>query len=276
MVVYIEYAFLENTAFDFALLSLSFLLCKTKIVWWKTLISASLGGVFAVLFPLIHLPKILLIFLKIAVGFLLCLMAFPRIKNKNEWGMYALNVLVFFFLTFLYGGALTALFLEIFPQKTPAFWTVLGFATLSVLTVFATHKIYQKRAFFQHIYHCEIRYNQRIWAVLGYMDSGNLASKNGVPVCFLSPDVFYDIFGEEILFLNGDEKSKGGGQVCDEMVISTMSGEKKVRLYMAKLQVKISPNKKTEIQAYFCPAANMLNREYKILLNAGIIRDCRL
>ena len=63
MVVYIEYAFLENTLFDFALLCLSFLLCKTKIVWWKTLISACAGGVFAVFFPLICLPEILLILL---------------------------------------------------------------------------------------------------------------------------------------------------------------------------------------------------------------------
>lgn len=188
--------------------------------------------------------------------------------------MYALNVLVFFFLTFLYGGALTALFSEIFPQKTPVFLVVLGFAALSVLTVFVIQKIYQKRTAFQHIYPCKICYKQRKISLLGYMDSGNLAQKNGLPVCFISPDIFYEVFGEEILFSNGDKKSKGGGQVCDEMVISTMSGEKKVQIYLAELQVKIAPNKKTQTQAYFCSAANMLNREYKILLNAEIIRDC--
>ena len=272
MVVYIEYAFLENTLFDFALLSLSFLLCKTKTAWWKILISACIGGVFAVVFPLILLPNALLIFLKIAVGFLLCLLAFPRIKNRKEWGRYALNVGVFFFLTFVYGGALTALFSAIFPQKTPIFLVVLGFALLSLLTLVLVKKLYQKRKLFQGIYSCEILYKQRVFALLGYLDSGNLASKNGLPVCFLSPAVFYDIFGEEILFQTEEEKDEDGGQVRDEMVIATMSGERKVQLFRARIKVKIPSMESREIEVYFTPSKHMLNREYQVLLNVGIIK----
>jgi hypothetical protein len=269
MVVYFEYVFIENFCLDFTLLTLSFLLCKTKIAWWKMVISAILGAGFALVYPLLLLPQILLIFLKITAGFLLCLLPFPRIKNKKEWGRYALNAGVFFAVTFLYGGALTALFSAIFPQKTPVFWVVIGFALLSVCTVVIIRKLYEKRKNFRWIYPCKISYLQRTAFALGYLDSGNLASKNGVLVCFLSPDLFYDIFGEEILLFNG----KGGGQVCDEMVISTMSGDRKARLILARLEVEISPRKKVETEVYFCPSANMINREYKLLLNAGIIRD---
>ena len=271
MVVYIEYAFLENTLFDFVLLSLSFLLCKTKTVWWKTIISACVGGVFAVIFPLILLPNVLLIFLKIAVGFLLCLLAFPRIKNKKEWGGYALNVGVFFFLTFLYGGALTALFSAVFPQKTPIFLVALGFALLSLLTLLLFKKLYQKRKVFQGIYPCEIRYKQRNFALLGYLDSGNLASKNGLPVCFLSPDIFYDIFGEEILF-DGAQNGIDRGQVRDEMVITTMSGERRVQLFRARINVQIPPMESREVEVYFTPSKHILKREYQVLLNVGIIK----
>lgn len=270
MVVYVEYAFLENLLFDFTLLCMSSLLCRRKILWWKTLISACVGGVFAVIYPLILLPQILLIFLKISVGFLLCFIAFPRIKSKKDLPMYALNTAIFFFLTFLYGGALIALFSQIFPQKTPIFLVVIGFAALSIFTIMLARAIYRKRQVFRYVYHCEILYKQRKFAVLGYLDSGNLASKNGVPVCFLSPDVFYDVFGLEILGGTEQEKTKRGGQVCDEMEILTMSGRKRVQLFKADVQVKISQNKKIQTQAYFCPSNNMINREYKLLLNANI------
>ena len=185
------------------------------------------------------------------------------------WKKYAVNAGVFFALTFLFGGALTALFSAIFPQKTPIIWVVIGFAVLSVFTFILSRKLYEKRRIFRQIYACEICYAQRRVRVFGYIDSGNLASKNGLPVCFLSPDIFYDIFGAEIFF----ENSECGGQVCDEMVISTMAGQRKVRLFTAHLQVEISKTEKVEMQAYFCLSANMINREYKLLLNAGIIRD---
>lgn len=276
MTVYFEYVLIENFCLDFALLALAFSFCKTKITWWKMVISGGVGGVFALLYPLLILPEFLLIFLKIAVGFLLCFISFPRIKNRKDAGKYLLNAGVFFALTFLYGGALTALFSAIFPKKVPAFLVVIGFAFLSLFSLLLIKKLYQKRALFQHIYRCEIFYNQKTAQVLGYQDSGNLASKNGLPVCFLSPDVFYVLWGEEFLCEQIKKTEKCTGQVCDEMVISTMSGEKKVRLYKGDLEVCVSSQKRIRAQVYFVPSTNMINREYKLLLNAGIIKDERI
>ncbi len=273
MIVYVEYAFLENTLFDFALLCMAALLCNVKITWWKTLLSAGLGGVFAVLFPLLALPNFLLLFLKIAVGFLLCLAAFPRLKTKKDGGRYALNVALFFILTFLYGGALTALFSNLFHGKIPVFIVVTGFAFFSLLLLLLARKFREKRAVYRHIYDCAILYKQRVTAVLGYMDSGNLASKNGVPVCFLSADVFYDIWGEELAFATLSKNGEDVGQVCDEMQISTMSGEKRIKLFLAVIEICLPSGEKVQKQVYFSPSANMINREYKLLLNAAVIRD---
>ncbi len=273
MIVYVEYAFLENTLFDFALLCMAALLCNIKITWWKTLFSACLGGVFAVLFPLLALPDFLFLLLKIAVGLLLCLVAFPRLKTKKDGGRYALNAALFFLLTFLYGGALTALFSTLFCGKISVFIVVAGFAFFSLLLLFLAKKFREKRALYRHIYDCAILYKQRVTAVLGYMDSGNLASKNGVPVCFLSTDIFYDIWGEELAFATLPKNGEDGGQVCDEMQISTMSGEKRIKLFLAVLEMRLPSGEKVQKQVYFSPSANMINREYKLLLNAGIIRD---
>ena len=95
---------------------------------------------------------------------------------------------------------------------------------------------------------------ERQKSVLGYLDSGNLASKGEVPVCFISPEVFYELFIE-----------KRQGQVFDEMKIATVSGEKRVRLYKGEIQVE-----KVKKQVYFSLSPNMLSKEYKVLLNARI------
>ena len=271
MVVYIECVFLENTLFDFALLYLSLRLCKTKTRWWKCLLSACVGGIFAVVYPFLALPSIVLILLKITVGCLLSFLAFPCIKTKKDGGRYALNTISFFALTFVYGGALTAVLSVFFGNKAPITAVAIGFAFVTVLVVVFTQKVRQKFALQAHIYECVIRFKQKQIPALGYMDSGNIASKNGLPVCFLSPDIFYDIFGDEVL--NLDEKNtKGIGQVRDEMQIITMSGAKSIAVYQAEIEVCIPHEEKIKMRVYFSPAKNMINREYKVLLNAGIIK----
>ena len=59
MVVYIEYVFLENFLYDGALLARSLFACKEKIRWGRLLVSAALGGVFALVYPLLELPNFL-------------------------------------------------------------------------------------------------------------------------------------------------------------------------------------------------------------------------
>ena len=58
---------------------------------------------------------------------------------------------------------------------------------------------------------------------------------------------------------------KGAGQVCDEMIISTVSGAKKIQLYLGEIEME---NIKKSV--YFSPSPNMLSKEYKILINARI------
>ena len=100
-------------------------------------------------------------------------------------------------------------------------------------------------------------------SALGYYDSGNTASHGGIPVCFLSADTAYSLFEEVLLF------GEGEGQVCDEMAITTMSGEKKVRLFKGSLEIKMDEGVREIREVYFAPTANMIQREYKILLHAS-------
>ena len=261
MVVYVEYAFLENFFFDGALLCLALVASKAPFKRWRIVFAAACGSFFAILYPLLSLPTFAALFLKIAVGYLLCLIAVGRVKSKKEWGRYALSSILFFSLTFAFGGALSALQTAFSLSVLPQLAILVGFSICCAFACFLIAKIYQKRRVHTYIYPCKVFASGREKEMNGYFDSGNLASKNALPVCFLSPDLFYEFFGEKIVFC--------GGQVRDEMQIATMSGEKKIPLFKGKIEVK-EGLKTLKKEVYFALGANMINREYQILLNARI------
>lgn len=275
MVVYIEYAFLQNFLFDGGLLCLAFLTSGAKLRVWRILLSASVGACFALAFPFLRLPDALLTLLKLSVGGLLCLLAFGRLKRKKEWGRYALTTVLFYAFTFGFGGALT-LFWEKLPKKFPFFWVVVAFAFLTGISLWLIGKLRQKKSVSAWIYACEVRGEEKSVRAQGYLDSGNLATKYGVPVCFLSTDLFYDLWGEEFVFGSGVKNAKGGGQDFDKMKITTLAGEREIPLRIGVLSVKIGRGKekeKREKRVYFAPSANMITREYNLLLNARVFED---
>ncbi len=265
MVVYVEYAFAWNFLLDATLLWLSLRAVKGKIRKVRLLLSSLLGAAFALLFPLLTLPSVLGTLLKVAVGCLLCLLAFGRVKTKNEWGKYALNCTFFFAFTCLFGGAALSLFGEDVHKGV----LLILFALLTVFSLLLIEKIYQKRAVEGRIYPCKIVYNLRETRLLGFYDSGNLASKNGLPVCFLSPDVFYDVWGEEIAF--GERET--GGQVCVEIAFETLAGKRVAKGRLGEVEIVQKKGRTVKKQVYFCSSANMLGRAYSLLLNARIFEE---
>ena len=262
MEIYIEYALMENFLLDYALLYLATKAVKTPTRSWRIALSSCIGAVFAVLFPLLTLPKPLAYLLKIAVGLLMCLCLMKGMKNKNEWGMYALTSVFFFAFSFFFGGALSALALE-FPQNTLPFSIVaVGFAVLTAFSVCFIEKLHQKRQIYAFLYECEVIFQEKSVKTQGFWDSGNLAMKNNLPVCFVCPSLFYDIFLEDIL-------DKDRGHVRDEMQIHTLGGVKNIPLYAGELHVKMK-NSAIKRKVYFAPSKNMLSREYSLLLPSGI------
>ena len=265
MVVYVEYAFLENFLLDFGLLCLAFTATKVPIKGLKICFAAAIGGIFALLYPFLSLPKIGLLLLKTAVALLMCWTAFGWIKNKKDGGRYALSTALFFMFTFAFGGVLTAVYHTFSLSRLSDLAVMIGFALFSLCICILMAKLYQKRAIFAYIYPCKVVINGKTARENGYFDSGNTALKNGVPVCFLSPELFYRLLGNEIVFCTG--------QVCDEMQITTMTGTRKIPIFKGEIEVekdgKCGKNK-AKREVYFALGTNMIQREYKILLNAGV------
>ncbi len=280
MEIYIEYAFLQNFFFDGVLLFLALKAGRVEILKKRLFFASLVGAAFALLFPLLKTSANVLLLFKFSVGFLLCLIAVGEVKTRNEWLRFARTSVFFFAFSFGAGGTLLALFQdfsfqtqgngEVFAQRTPIFITTILFALISVLILLFTRFLYARRLAHKYVYACNAVFEEKQVKTSGFLDSGNRAIKDGVPVCFISPELLFCLYGEDVLY---KQKEKEWGQVCDEMEIKTVSGAKKLALYKGKLRIKTDSGKDMEKQVYFAVSANMLSREYKIILNSHIFDD---
>lgn len=273
MVVYIEYALLENFVLDCTLLCLACHASKAAFSWKKLCFSGFLGALFALFFPFLSLPPFLEVWVKFLFGFVLCLVVFMPIKRQKDWGRYAFTCCFFFLFAFGLGGAILALYSAFsytqngYAITTAPFTLVLCATLLFTLFLYALiKKWYQKRAVFAHIYNCAIAYKQRRVAVLGFYDSGNFAQKNGTPVCFITPDIAYDLQSDEMW----SDMSKTKGQVCDELVVCSVGGEKTLSLFKADLEICMHGTILRKTDVYFAVSPHIISREYKLLLHTSI------
>ena len=249
MVVYIEYVFIENFLLDFTLLFVSLKAARQKISLLRLLFSSALGGVFAVVFPMLSLNNGGRYALKWFTGFLLCFFAFGRVKTKKEWGRYLTNCFFFFFSTFVFGGALTAL-----NAKNQVIW--LDFILLSAFFLILVRILYQKRAVARFLYDCKITISGNSCIVQGFYDTGNLAKYNHIPVCLLSPEIAFELLKEQEDFEN---------LFTEKINLSTINGEKQTHVLFGEIEIQ---NEKRQV--YFAVSSNMVKRDYQLILHSEI------
>lgn len=263
MEIYIEYAFVENFLYDFTLLMLAFKTARMQVKVCNLLLSACIGAVFAVVFPLLRLSPTLGMLVKLAVGVFLCILPCKRLTTRKAWGRCLLATALFFAFSFGFGGTLLVVYGPLATGgKVPSGLVFLGFVLLTIAGVWLVKRLYARRRIFGGVYTCTLSVGEKQVKADGFYDSGNLAVKNGLSVCFLSPALLYELIGTELL--------KTGGQVCDEMQITTLAGVKTVALYAGKVGLKIDGQTVCK-DVYFAPSANIIGREYAVLLSARLL-----
>lgn len=268
MEIYIEYAFIENFALDFLLCYFAFKLLRlpVKIPWIS--FSAIVGAVFAVAYPFFNLfqtTKTLGEVGKLAFPFLACFLGFGCKIRKKDRGRYATSVIAYYCLSFLFAGGVYA-FCNIFGVNYAfsdgilvgaPIATVLG---VCFITAFGLKKlikaVYNRRRLARFIYPCKLRKGDRQVCSEGYVDSGNLAQKHGIPVCFLSAELFFELFGVNA-FEDGEE----------ELFISTISGEKKIKLFLLdELWIYFGQGENIVYKPYCAVSPALQGKDYKVLL----------
>ena len=261
MEIYIEYALIENFLYDGVLLWLAYYTAKVKIRWGKLCLSAVIGAVFAVVYPLLGLPIGAGLVCKIAIGCLLCLLPFPALRAKGKMRRYAFTCMIFFAFSLGFGGALLGTY-GVSDEKIPSWLVFIGFAVLSICGVYLVKRLYAKRQVQRGCYDCRLQVDEVFVTAVGFYDSGNLATYKNTPVCFISPALLYDLIGDKIM--------KSEGQVFDEVAFSTLGGQTKVSLYRGKIEVKTGAGN-IFCEVYFAPSKNMIGREYAVLIHARIL-----
>ena len=91
---------------DFTLLYAAKVAVKNPVPFWRILIAAVLGAAFAVVFPLFKLGAVWSVVVKIASGFLICLVA-GKFKGIKSYLKFSFAFLIF---TAILGGALIGIF----------------------------------------------------------------------------------------------------------------------------------------------------------------------
>lgn len=265
MVIYVEYVFLQNFVLDGVLLYLSMRAAKAQISFKRLLFAAAVGGVFALVFPLFALPRFVNLILKLLFALPLCALCMKGIKTKKDRGMYAITVLFLYVFSFCFAGALFAL------TNAYAFTANVSLFTLCFSGIFSIGCIefikyrQKKRQIERFLYDCTLFSSNTSVRAQGFLDSGNLAKKNGIPVCFLSPELIFTLFERELF-------NEDGGHVCDEIAITTLNGIKNYPLYKGEIVID-HEKKQTKKMVYFAPSVHMLSKGYTLLLSASILDE---
>ena len=227
MKVYVEYVLIDNFVLDYLLLKLTFIAKKGVLKKHGLLVGALFGSFTAILLPLVNLPNILLLAIKIfsGIGILLCAARFKNILQLLKF----FNV--FCLLTFSFGGAIFAIFSligvdysilyssgEVFPIGVILVLAVIVYKLL--FSFFCS--LYQNKLIYPFVRRCEILHNGHKIVCNGFIDSGNqIVYGNFYSVCIASKSlarnlVFQGLIGENLV-----------GEIC----INTVSGKTQLKIF---------------------------------------------
>ncbi len=233
MKVYIEVAFLENFLIDGVLLFLALQCARVRVSWWRLGLASALGGVQAIVFPLLSLPAWAAYLAKFTGGAALGLIA-ARGRRARP---YLLTIAAFFLMTFALGGLLTAIYsffgIEteggegFLVERVPVGLMVGGVCSFFIAIVCGARRFYRYRHTARNILECALCAAGRKVRWRGYADSGNLLEFRGKPVCVTSAQAIFALFGRHphaeghmtIATVNGQKTSPVFS--CDTLAIRT-------------------------------------------------------
>ena len=217
MVVYIEYAFLENALIDGLLLFLALKAVRLRVSGWRLALAAAVGGAESLLFPVLTLPAWCLYFVKFLGGALIAVVSCPTVTLRPCLGLLS----AFFLLTFALGGLLTAVssFFGAELVEGRGFWIgrapvalVVGIAAVFFLVMAALiRKLHAKRQIARGSCACVIE-GVRTVKAKGFLDSGNLLTFRGEPVSVLTPVAALALFGGAVRPVGRITMRSAGGE----------------------------------------------------------------
>ena len=271
MQIYVEYAFLENFCVDATIIFLSFYLLKIPVCKRNVLLGGIVGGGFAVVYPFLSLTiPVLSAILKTFFPFILCKIGFGR--NTIAKKRYLVCVTALYVTSFLFAGGIYALcgvfsapyaYVGGIVTVAPFGIILCGIVLMIFVVVYFFKKVYRRHCQTERLFRCKITVGNRSVVSIGFLDSGNTAKKNGKPICFLSPDLFYDLFGDYAF-----------GDCEEELAVTSVVGDKKIKLWeIDELGIYLDERENIIKKLWVSPSYRLVGREYKLLFGAWAFEE---
>ena len=217
MTIYIDVVLLENLIMNYIILLATGMAIKVKLNHIRLILGSFIGAVYTIMTYIVTIKIYSNIFFKLLLSIVIIYIAFNPQNVKNMWK----QLIVFYLISFVFGGAAFALiyivkpqdilmknglFLGTYPLKTVMLSAVVAFVIIIVTFKIVKSKITKKDMYKKINIFIE---NNKI-EVKAILDTGNLLKEpiTGKPVIVVEHTCFYEILPKEIL--DNVEKILGG------------------------------------------------------------------
>ena len=260
MTVYVEYVLIDNFIIDYLILKATFAITAKKIAKGRLFICALILSIFALIFPLLNLNGVIGGLIKILYG-MLCIIFAYEYKTLNE---YVGVVLVFFALTFLTGGFVTALYQAFgipFGNKLTISLAVIPICSILKICKVLFNYLTRKVQVTKFLYKTQISVGKITVDGVGFLDTGNVLYDGNFPCVICSVDL-----AKKFL--------EGGIFEIKKIPVQTVNGNSQ-KIAIQSATVKIYTPTKTNIHnnVTLVVSNKAFSDGYQIILHPSLIKE---
>lgn len=217
MTVYLDIIFIENILMNYIIIFASGIVIKSEIKKIRIFSASCIGALYTIIMYLNIIPISANFIMKIILSFVIVYIAF---KPKSIMKLLK-NVLIFYLVSFVFGGCVFALmyfvqpqlahmkngvFVGSYPLKVGIIGGGIAFIIVQIGFRIAKTKLEKNNV----IYNIEVFINKNSVTIKGLLDTGNLLKDpiTGFPVIIIEHKSLYSIIPKEVL--NNIDKIIGG------------------------------------------------------------------
>ena len=180
MIVYIEYVLIDNLVISYLLLKATFVLTGNKVSKGRLFLSSIFGTGMAFIYPLIS-NQIISFAIKILTAIVMILLGFSTKAIRS----YYIALITFLALTFMTGGAITALTnlfsIDESNEILIAVVVLPAYILIKALTELVKY-FYRRKRIENYTCPCELKIKDQVLTVKGFVDTGNNLYDGDKPV----------------------------------------------------------------------------------------------
>ena len=217
MTIYIDVVLIENLVMNYIILLATGLILKTKIKHIRLILAGLIGAIYTILTYIITIEIYSNFFFKVLLSIVMVYLAYNPQNMKNMWK----ELLLFYLVSFIFGGAAFALiyvikpqdifmknglFLGTYPLKTVVLSAIVSFVIIIVTFKIVKNKI-SKKDIFKKI---NIVIDNKQVDSKAMLDTGNMLKDpiTGKSVIVVEKNLLYTILPNELL--DNTDKILGG------------------------------------------------------------------